>query len=93
MEESQGRQVLGLWLPKRSVSRSLLALAVLLLLPAVTRLLDGRYTFDRITALALGVAAGMSFGVALASIGQRRMVERHMQAEHPAETVASKRPW
>lgn len=91
MQVERDGQVRGLWEPPRSAFVTQALLGVMLLVMAVTALLLGEPgAWDRVIGLGAALMAGMSFGVVLGLFGMRRMVRRHMAADHPGVPVPQK---
>ena len=91
---SNDSQVHGLWIHPRATLVTQPLLASMFLLLAWGNLFgDHSNTWDRAMGFAQALLSGLLFGVTLTVIMWRRMVRRHMDADHPGVPVSSKRPW
>lgn len=81
----------NLWVARPSTFLTELFLAAMFLGVASTLLVPGTPSMmSRALGLVAALASGLSLGVALALVGWRRMIRRHMALDHPGVPVPLK---
>ena len=84
MSDVAMKQPTGLWVPKVTVLLSHVAVSAALLLVSWANLEGGDPSSSEVVSgVCAALVSGLNLGVASCRYQQRRMVERHMAADHP----------